>query len=71
MTLLRSLAILSSAFLILVGCGGKKKGEDTVHMGFPSVKNWITSTDIEDEVSLKPLITAQKLFVDTIDTILE
>jgi uncharacterized protein (DUF302 family) len=49
----------------------KKKGEATVHMGFPSVENWITATDIEDEASLKPLITAQKLFVDTINTILE
>jgi hypothetical protein len=45
--------------------------EATVHMGFPSVENWITATDIEDKASLKPLITAQKLFVDTINTILE
>ncbi len=49
----------------------KKKGEDTVHMGFPSVENWITSTDIEDEESLKPLIKAQKLFVKTINSIFE
>lgn len=49
----------------------KKKGEPTVHMGFPSVENWITSTDIEDEASLKPLLEAQQLFVDTVNSIIE
>ena len=49
----------------------KKKGDSTVHMGFPSVHNWISSTDIKDEASLKPLTNAQKLFVDTIHMIFE
>jgi len=39
----------------------KKKGEEETHMGFPSVQNWISSTDIEDEKSLKPLLEAQLL----------
>ena len=38
----------------------KKKGEKTTHMGFPSVQNWINSTDIEDKASLQPLLDAQK-----------
>ena len=49
----------------------QKKGEKTVHMGFPSVDNWITSTDIEDEFSLKPLIEAQELFQNTLKEIIE
>ena len=49
----------------------KKKGEPTVHMGFPSVDNWITATDMEDEYSLKPLISAQNVFVETLKGIIE
>ena len=49
----------------------QRKGENTVHMGFPSVENWIQSTDMEDEYSLKPLIEAQNLLADTITSILE
>ena len=49
----------------------KKKGESEVHMGFPSVDNWITATDIEDEYSLKPLISAQNIFVQTLKDIIE
>ncbi len=49
----------------------KKKGEDTTHMGFPSVQNWISSTDIKDETSLKPLLDAQKLLEDIITEVSE
>ena len=49
----------------------KKKGDPITHMGFPSVNNWITSTDLEDEKSLKPLVEAQKLFEDTVNDISE
>ena len=49
----------------------KKKGESTTHMGFPSVDNWITSTDLEDEKSIKPLVEAQKLFEDIVNEITE
>jgi len=44
----------------------KQKNGSTVHMGFPSVQNWIASTDIADKASLEPLINAEKLFIDTV-----
>jgi uncharacterized protein (DUF302 family) len=44
----------------------KKKGEETTHIGFPSVQNWIKSTDIKDSASLKPLLDAQNLLETTI-----
>ena len=44
----------------------KKKGETETHMGYPSVDNWITATDIEDEASKKPLVEAQELFSNII-----
>jgi uncharacterized protein (DUF302 family) len=37
----------------------KKKGEDKMHMGWLNVDNWITTLDIEDEESIKPLREAQ------------
>ncbi len=37
----------------------KKKGEDKMYMGFLSVDNWITTLDIEDQESIKPLREAQ------------
>jgi len=49
----------------------KKKGNATVHMAFPSVENWITSTDIEDKASLEPLIEAENLFIETVNGITE
>jgi len=49
----------------------KKVGDKKVHMGFPSVNNWITATDIEDEVSLKPLVEAQKLLEDVVNDLTE
>ncbi|UFS62466.1 DUF302 domain-containing protein [Sulfurimonas sp. HSL-3221] len=49
----------------------KKHGEKTVHMGFPSVQNWIASTDIADKTSLDPLIEAENLFIDTVNGITE
>ena len=49
----------------------KKKGEEVTHMGFPSVDNWITATDIEDEESMKPLVEAQKMFTDIVNEIIE
>jgi len=49
----------------------KKKGDSKVHMGFPSVQNWITSTDIEDKESLDPLIEAENLFIHTVNGITE
>ena len=49
----------------------KKKGETTTHMGFPSVDNLLTATDIEDEKSIKPLIEAQELFSNIVKVITE
>ena len=49
----------------------KKKGETTTHMGYPSVDNWLTATDIEDEKSIKPLIDAQELFSNIVLEITE
>ncbi len=49
----------------------KKTGEDETHMGYPSVDNWITATDIEDEKSLKPLVEAQELFSNVVKEITE
>lgn len=39
----------------------KKKGDNTVHMGFLGIDNWITTLDIEDEESIKPLREAQEM----------
>jgi len=49
----------------------KKVGDEKIHMGFPSVDNWITATDIADEVSLKPLVEAQKLLEDVVNDLTE
>ncbi len=49
----------------------KKVDEDVTHMGYPSVDNWITATDIEDEKSLQPLVEAQKLFSNIVTEITE
>jgi len=49
----------------------KKKGDKFTRMGYPSVYNWIMSTNIEDEKSLKPLIDAQNLLESTIDSTIE
>ncbi len=40
----------------------KKEGENTVHMGFPTVHNWFYSMGIKDEASHKVLIEAQDTF---------
>jgi len=49
----------------------KKKSEEKTHLGFPSVLNWISSTDIEDDKSLKPLLDAQNLLETIITEISE
>ncbi len=49
----------------------KKKDETTTKMGFPSVDNWINSTDLDitDTETFGTLIEAQKLFEDTVNAI--
>jgi uncharacterized protein (DUF302 family) len=49
----------------------KKKGEKFTRMGYPSVYNWIMSTNIEDDESIEPLIDAQNLLESTIDSTIE
>ena len=49
----------------------KKKDEETVYMGFPSVGNWVTATDLMDDKSLKPLIEAEKMIEDVVNEIIE
>jgi len=49
----------------------KKVDEKKVHMGFPSVDNWITATDLEDEKSLKPLVIAQGLIERIVSEVIE
>ncbi len=42
----------------------KKKGEKKMHMGFLGVDNWITTLNIQDENSIKPLKEAQGMIVN-------
>jgi len=49
----------------------KKSDQDTMHMGFLSVENWITTLDIEDDESIKPLREAQKMIEDIVHNITE
>ena len=49
----------------------KKKGDKFTRMGYPSVYNWIMSTNISDDESLNPLIDAQNLLESAIDSTIE
>lgn len=49
----------------------KKKDQAEVHMGFPSVQNWVTSADITDKTSLEPLIEAQRMIEEVVKEVTE
>ncbi|MCO4846323.1 MAG: DUF302 domain-containing protein [Sulfurovum sp.] len=51
----------------------KKKGEAKTYMGYPAVDNWISSTDLdtEKEKTFDSLLEAEKLFQDTVKSIIE
>lgn len=49
----------------------KKKDEEFTRMGYPSVYNWVMSTNIYDDGSLQPLIDAQNLLESKIDSTIE
>lgn len=49
----------------------KKENEKFTRMGYPSVYNWIMSTNIYDDESLKPLIDAQDQLESAIDSTIE
>ncbi len=45
----------------------KKKSENTMHMGFLGVQNWISSAAISDDASIKPLKEAQRMIQKVIE----
>ncbi len=49
----------------------KKKGEDKMHLGFLGVDNWITTLDIEEQNSVKPLRDAQQMIEDIVNELTE
>jgi uncharacterized protein (DUF302 family) len=49
----------------------KKKDENTMHAGFLSVDNWISTLDIEDEESIKPLREAQGMIEKIVNELTE
>ncbi|EDZ63379.1 protein containing DUF302 [Sulfurimonas gotlandica GD1] len=49
----------------------KEKGATEVQMAYPSVYNWISSLDIEDEPSIKVLEDAQKTMVRVVKEVTE
>ena len=49
----------------------KKKGENTMYAGFLGVDNWITTLDIADEESIKPLREAQGMIEKIVNEMTE
>ncbi len=49
----------------------KKTGENKMHLGWLSVENWITTLDISDDASIKPLRQAQGMIENIIKDITE
>ena len=50
-----------------------KKGEKTVHMGFPSIENWVSATDLDpaDKETFGTLYEAQGLIESVVNEIIE
>lgn len=42
----------------------QKKGENKMHMGFPSVQKWISAMNMDDKKSIDTLLEAEKKFKD-------
>jgi uncharacterized protein (DUF302 family) len=49
----------------------KKKDEDTVHIGYPSVENWIDNLDITDEESIKALRSSEGMIKEILKGIIQ
>lgn len=49
----------------------KKKDEDTVHVSYPSVDNWITDLGITDEESVKAVRETQGMITDILEELTE
>ena len=50
-----------------------KKGETKVYMGFPSIENWVSATDLDpaDKATFGTLYEAEKLIEDVVNEIIE
>jgi uncharacterized protein (DUF302 family) len=49
----------------------KKKDENVMRMGFLSVDNWISSTNMEDKESINPLREAQGMIESIINEMIQ
>jgi len=49
----------------------KRKGENKIHMGFLGVQNWITTLNIKDSASIKPLEEAQNIIAHIVQNMIE
>ncbi len=49
----------------------KKKGEDKVHIAYPSIDNWISDLDIKDEKTVKAVEKTQKMMKGILEELTE
>ncbi|NOR56954.1 MAG: hypothetical protein GQ474_00345 [Sulfurimonas sp.] len=49
----------------------KKKGDDTVHIAYPSIDNWIGDLDIKDEEAVKAVRETQGMIKDILEELTE
>ena len=49
----------------------KKKGDDTVHIAYPSITNWITDLDVKDENAVKEVNKTQNMIKDILSELTE
>jgi len=49
----------------------KKKGDDTVHIAYPSIDNWIGDLDIKDAATIKAVKETQGMITDILDELTE
>ncbi len=49
----------------------KKKGENAIHLAYPSIYNWYSSIDVADKESKEVLLKAQNLMDNTLAEVTE
>ena len=49
----------------------KKKGEDTVHISYPSIDNWIDDLGITDKVVIEEVKKTQKMMSEILSELTE
>ncbi len=49
----------------------KKKGDDTVHIAYPSITNWITDLDVTDENAVKEVKKTQNMIKEILSELTE